>query len=111
VAPLPPGTSPSLNGSSSLLSVPVSFIGRSLGVLHSIGPVQETIEDQTSDNLVYIATGAGSRIGMLRSMAKTEVQATTDALTTMFNRRAFESPGPVRASAPAATRSATAWRT
>ena len=42
------------------------------------------------DRLEAIATHAGSRIGMLRVMSATTLQAATDPLTGLLNRRAFE---------------------
>jgi diguanylate cyclase (GGDEF)-like protein len=69
--------------------VPVSFMGRSLGVLHTTGPEGLTLDDEHAENLGMLATHAGLRIGTLRSMARVEEQATTDSLTGLLNRRAL----------------------
>lgn len=77
-------------GPRSALCVPVSFLGRALGVLHLTGPDNEPIDEERRETVVTLASGTGGRIGMLRSMARTQLQATTDGLTGLVNRRAFE---------------------
>jgi PleD family two-component response regulator len=42
------------------------------------------------EDLVTLAKLAGARIGLLRVMAETQLQAATDSLTGLFNRRTFE---------------------
>jgi diguanylate cyclase (GGDEF)-like protein len=74
----------------SALCVPVSIMGRTVGVVHTTGvPPQVPTEDQRHD-LATMAKLAGARIGLLRAMAETELQATTDTLTGLVNRRSFE---------------------
>ncbi|RMH76877.1 MAG: diguanylate cyclase, partial [Actinomyces sp.] len=77
-------------GPRSALCVPVSFLGRALGVLHLTGPDGEPLDEEERETVVTLASGTGGRIGMLRSMARTQLQATTDGLTGLVNRRAFE---------------------
>lgn len=72
------------------LCVPVSIMGRTVGVIHSTGPSPaEPPEDQVHD-LATLAKLAGARIGLLRAMAETQLQAATDNLTGLLNRRSFE---------------------
>ena len=42
------------------------------------------------EDLETLAKLAGARIGLLRVMAETQLQAATDSLTGLFNRRMFE---------------------
>jgi diguanylate cyclase (GGDEF)-like protein len=78
-------------GACSAACVPVSFMGRALGVLHATGPegVPPTAEQITQ--LTTLATQAGARIGTVRAFEKTQLQASTDGLTGLVNRRTFES--------------------
>jgi diguanylate cyclase (GGDEF)-like protein len=78
------------SGACSATCVPVSFMGRALGVLHATGmdgapPNQERLEQLTT-----LATQAGARIGTVRAFEKTQLQAATDSLTGLVNRRTFE---------------------
>jgi len=77
-------------GACSATCVPVAIMGRSVGVLHVTGPVQEPPDHQAADELQTLSNQLGNRIGMLRVMAETQLQATTDSLTGLLNRRSFE---------------------
>ncbi len=81
--------------------VPVSITGATVGVLHSIVPKQEsaTGEDSKRDaealaNSVRIgervSTRAGERLGVIRAFAMSQLQASTDPLTGLLNRRSLE---------------------
>ena len=74
----------------SALCVPVSIMGRTVGVLHTTGVPPEVPADEQRHDLATLAKLAGARIGLLRAMAETELQATTDTLTGLLNRRSFE---------------------
>jgi diguanylate cyclase (GGDEF)-like protein len=76
-------------GRLSALCVPVSIMGRTVGVIHATGRPQETVADETVDDLATLAKLAGARIGLLRVMAETQLQASTDTLTGLLNRRSF----------------------
>jgi diguanylate cyclase (GGDEF)-like protein len=66
-------------------------MGRTVGVLHAVGePDQPFAPDKVSE-LGTLANQAGARIGLLRVMADTQLQAATDSLTGLLNRRSFES--------------------
>jgi predicted signal transduction protein with EAL and GGDEF domain len=77
-------------GDRSAACVPVSVAGRSIGVLHATAaPLREPTALEVS-RLEALATHAGTRIGMLRVMEATHLQAATDPLTGLLNRRSFE---------------------
>jgi diguanylate cyclase (GGDEF)-like protein len=77
-------------GGCSAVCVPVSVGGRSIGVLHTLGAAHAIPEPSTITRLETIAELAGTRIGMLRVMEKTHLQAATDPLTGLLNRRTVE---------------------
>jgi diguanylate cyclase (GGDEF)-like protein len=76
-------------GRLSALCVPVSIMGRTVGVIHATGKPDETVADDKVDDLATLAKLAGARIGLLRVMAETQLQASTDTLTGLLNRRSF----------------------
>lgn len=77
--------------SRSAVCVPVSIMGRTVGVVHAGGTVDEPVGEADAARLNTIASLAGSRLGMIRMVAEVELQAATDSLTGLLNRRAFES--------------------
>jgi len=77
-------------GQCSGVCVPVSIMGRTVGVVHATGPVDQPVPEQRIQALQVLATQAGNRLGMLRVMAETQLQASTDGLTGLTNRRSFE---------------------
>jgi len=70
--------------------VPVSFMGRSLGVLHASASLQEVPDREWVTRFTTLGMQAGARIGTLRTILRTQQQADTDALTGLQNRRALE---------------------
>ncbi len=70
--------------------VPLSFMGRALGVLHVTGPEGEPADAPVTAQLAELAEQAGNRIGTVRAFAQTQLQASTDSLTGLANRRNFE---------------------
>jgi diguanylate cyclase (GGDEF)-like protein len=68
----------------------VSIMGRSVGVLHVTEKADGSAPDAAVEELQALANQVGNRIGMLRVMAETELQASTDGLTGLLNRRSFE---------------------
>jgi diguanylate cyclase (GGDEF)-like protein len=74
----------------SALCVPVSIMGRAVGVLHTTGAPPEVPSEEQRHDMATMAKLAGARIGLLRAMAETELQAATDTLTGLVNRRSFE---------------------
>lgn len=77
-------------GPCSAACVPVSFMGRALGVLHATGPDGTPPSAEQVAQLTTLATQAGARIGTVRAFQKTQLQAATDGLTGLVNRRTFE---------------------
>ncbi|HVA07363.1 MAG TPA: GGDEF domain-containing protein, partial [Acidimicrobiales bacterium] len=77
-------------GRLSALCVPVSIMGRTVGVIHSTGPPNVPVGDDAVQDLGTLAKLAGARIGLLRVMAETQLAASTDSLTGLLNRRSFE---------------------
>ncbi len=75
----------------SAVCVPVTFMGRALGVLHATGPNNVAPDKDTVAKLNTLATQAGARIGTVRSFEKSQIQASTDGLTGLINRRTLES--------------------
>ena len=70
--------------------VPISVMGRTIGVLHATGPEGRPATDEAVKRLETIAIHAGSRIGLLRTLSSSQLQAATDPLTGLANRRSFE---------------------
>ncbi len=77
-------------GACSAVCVPVGFMGRSLGVLHTTGPDRAPLQEEPIDRLRALAAHSGSRIGTVRAFEKTQLQASTDGLTGLVNRRTAE---------------------
>ncbi len=77
-------------GRCSGVCVPVSIMGRTVGVVHATGAVGEPLDDDAVAALQTLANQAGNRVGMLRVMAETQLQASTDGLTGLVNRRSLE---------------------
>jgi diguanylate cyclase (GGDEF)-like protein/PAS domain S-box-containing protein len=79
------------SGPCSAVCVPISFMGRSLGVLHAAGPDRKPLGAEQVSQLTTLATQAGARIGTVRAFERTQLQASTDGLTGLINRRTLES--------------------
>ncbi len=77
-------------GASSAMCVPVTVLGTPMGVLHTVGESGELPSASERAAVEAVAEQAGSRIGVLRAMAASELQATTDPLTGLLNRRSLE---------------------
>jgi diguanylate cyclase (GGDEF)-like protein len=76
-------------GRLSALCMPVSIMGRTVGVIHATGVPGAKVDDDHVNDLATLAKLAGARIGLLRVMAETQMQASTDTLTGLLNRRSF----------------------
>jgi diguanylate cyclase (GGDEF)-like protein len=77
-------------GRCSGVCVPVSIMGRTVGVVHATGELDQPLDDDEVAALQTLANQAGNRVGMLRVMAETQLQASTDGLTGLVNRRSLE---------------------
>jgi diguanylate cyclase (GGDEF)-like protein len=72
------------------LCIPMASRGQAVGVLHAVRPATEPIEKATRDSLRTIAERTGVTIGATRAFSKSQLQASTDPLTGLLNRRSFE---------------------
>jgi hypothetical protein len=66
------------SGPCSAVCTPINVAGRSIGVLHTIGRPDERPDADTVSHLETLASRGGARIGMLRVMERTSLQAATD---------------------------------
>lgn len=78
-------------GACSATCVPVTFMGRTLGVLHATSPDRHPPSPDEVAQLTALANHAGTRIGTVRAFERSQLQASTDGLTGLINRRSFES--------------------
>jgi diguanylate cyclase (GGDEF)-like protein len=74
----------------SALCVPVSVAGSTVGVLHLVRHAHESFQDREIAGLTTVANMTGSRIGLVTAMAQSQLQASTDPLTGLLNRRSLE---------------------
>lgn len=73
----------------SAVCVPLSFMGRSLGVLHAVASVDKPLGSRQVKDLETLALHLGNRTGTVRAFRHTESQALTDSMTGLANRRAL----------------------
>jgi diguanylate cyclase (GGDEF)-like protein len=79
-----------MGGALSAACVPVNFMGRALGVLHVTGAKGKPPNPEQIAQLTALGVHAGNRIGTLRAFERSQLQASTDSLTGLTNRRAAE---------------------
>jgi diguanylate cyclase (GGDEF)-like protein len=79
-----------IDGPVSSVCVPVSIMGRSVGVIHATAEPNAKVDGDAVRDLGTLAKLAGARIGLLLVMVETQLQASTDSLTGLLNRRSFE---------------------
>jgi diguanylate cyclase (GGDEF)-like protein len=72
------------------LCLPMASRGQAVGVLHAVRPAGQPITAATQDTLRTIAERTGVTIGATRAFSKSQLQASTDPLTGLLNRRSFE---------------------
>ena len=70
--------------------IPVSTIGRSIGVLHVVTSPEDLPSRESVSRMEAVAEQVGARIGTIRVMEQTHLQAATDPLTGLLNRRSVE---------------------
>lgn len=78
------------SGPCSAVCAPVTVMGKTIGVLHTIGPDNQPLHADHVRLLPSIATHVGARLGMIRTLADSQAAARTDGLTGLLNRRSFE---------------------
>jgi diguanylate cyclase (GGDEF)-like protein len=74
----------------SAICVPISVSGTTIGVAHAAGPAVDKIDRNRRVALELVARRTSDRIGLLQAFARSEVQANTDPLTNLPNRRSLE---------------------
>ncbi|GJM37569.1 MAG: hypothetical protein DHS20C19_09360 [Acidimicrobiales bacterium] len=74
----------------SAVCAPMTFMGEPMGVLHVTGPAGDAPSDETVADVSMLASESATRVGTLRAFARAELQAATDVLTGLPNRRASE---------------------
>lgn len=72
-------------GPASSVCVPVGYAGRAVGVIHAIGVEGRVPASRAA--LEHLAANLGMRLGMLRALDAAQIEASTDALTGLANRR------------------------
>ncbi|MGL6350313.1 MAG: diguanylate cyclase [Aeromonas sp.] len=77
-------------GTCSAVCIPMTSMGKQAGVLHVSGAQGQVFDSETVSRLQSIASRASTRIAMLRAMQETQLQAETDGLTGLLNRRSLE---------------------
>ena len=77
-------------GPCSAACIPVSVMGRSVGVLHVVSEAEVPPGLETVRQLTFLADQFCTRVGMVRALATSQLQADTDALTGLLNRRSLE---------------------
>ncbi len=74
----------------SALCVPVSIMGRTVGVIHALGPRNQSVSPAVVEDVHMLSNQIGARLGMLRIMAEAQIQASVDGLTGLYNRRTVQ---------------------
>jgi diguanylate cyclase (GGDEF)-like protein len=73
--------------------VPVALLGQTVGVLHTVVPtngVDDSVDGSTSWILDRLASQVGDRVGVMRTLEQTKLQAAIDPLSGLLNRRSLE---------------------
>jgi diguanylate cyclase (GGDEF)-like protein len=78
-------------GPCSAVCVPVMFSGTAIGVLHAVGADNNPPSHTQIERMTVLASETGNHLGTLRVTHMTELQASTDGLTGLLNRRSVES--------------------
>ncbi|MDQ1512134.1 MAG: hypothetical protein QOG50_3978, partial [Actinomycetota bacterium] len=78
------------SGECSAACVPVSIAGRTIGVTHAVGPDGVLPAEADLETLNFTSRRGSERIAMIRAFATSEMQAQTDPLTGLLNRRSLE---------------------
>jgi diguanylate cyclase (GGDEF)-like protein len=74
----------------SAMCVPVTIAGRPMGVLHATAGDRRPPQQEAVASFELVARRAGERLSLMRAFARTEMQAQTDPLTSLLNRRSLE---------------------
>ena len=77
-------------GPTSAVCVPVTFMGRAMGVVHATSSASAPLLAEQMEQLGVLGSQVGMRIGTVRAFEKSQIQASTDGLTGLPNRRTLE---------------------
>jgi diguanylate cyclase (GGDEF)-like protein len=77
-------------GLASAVCVPVTVLGAPVGVMHMIDEPDTHADLQQVALLEGLALHAGSRIGVIRAISQSQLQAATDPVTGLLNRRRLD---------------------
>jgi diguanylate cyclase (GGDEF)-like protein len=77
-------------GPVSAVCVPVTFMGRAIGVVHATSTGSAPLLPEQMERLGVLGSQVGMRIGTVRAFEKSQIQASTDGLTGLPNRRTLE---------------------
>lgn len=77
-------------GACSAVCIPVNFGGELLGVMHSTGPDRDPLPPEEVARVSTMVNVVGARLGAVRQLESTRLEASTDGLTGVANRRMLE---------------------
>ena len=78
------------SGEASAACIPVSIAGRTVGVTHAVGRNNALPTKPEIETLNFTSRRGSERIAMIRAFTTSEMQAQTDPLTGLLNRRSLE---------------------
>jgi diguanylate cyclase (GGDEF)-like protein len=78
------------SGCSAALCVPINVMGSTTGVIHLTRSEPVPFVQRDAATASGVAQQLGSRLGLVAAMAQSELQANTDPLTGLLNRRSLE---------------------
>ncbi|MEY4230507.1 MAG: hypothetical protein RLZZ362_1356, partial [Actinomycetota bacterium] len=74
----------------SAVCIPISVMGSSVGVVHAVRAREASFAELEIAGLSAVTHHLGARIGLLTAMRQSQLQANTDPLTGLLNRRCLE---------------------
>jgi len=77
------------SGECSAACLPLSIAGRTVGVVHAIGPDGTPPGETDIETLNFTSRRGSERVAMIRAFATSQTEARTDPLTGMLNRRSL----------------------
>ncbi|MEL6185217.1 MAG: diguanylate cyclase [Myxococcota bacterium] len=72
------------------LCVPIGVMGSTTGILHVTGTEERPIEKHVQGMYQSLGRNVGTRLGMIRALESSQLQAETDPLTGLINRRSLD---------------------
>lgn len=77
-------------GELAAICIPISVMGAAVGVMHTTTPREVQLDERQFSGLRTVAQQLGGRIGLVNAMSQSQLQANTDPLTGLMNRRSLE---------------------